>query len=122
MRTWAAAITDAVGIGVFAAVGRASHDESVGPFGVAETAWPFWAGAAVGWLITRAWRRPDTLPTGLGVWASALTGGMLLRLVTGSGVQLAFVIVAGVTLAVILLGWRGLCSLGRRRSVSRAPA
>ena len=52
------------------------------------------------------------------VWAATLIVGMLLRLAVGQGVQVAFVIVAAVTLAILLVGWRGVAALvaaaGRR--------
>jgi hypothetical protein len=41
------------------------------------------------------------------VWAGTLVGGMLLRALSGGGVQVSFVMVAAVALAVLLLGWRG---------------
>lgn len=56
------------------------------------------------------------------VWAATLVGGMLLRLATGQGVQIAFVVVAAITLAVLLVGWRGIAALGARRARSRAGA
>jgi hypothetical protein len=40
------------------------------------------------------------------VWISTLAGGMLLRVVSGQGTAVSFVLVAGVVLAVFLLGWR----------------
>jgi hypothetical protein len=39
---------------------------------------------------------------------------MLLRMVTGAGVQLSFIIVATLVLAAMLLGWRGVFSLAQR--------
>jgi hypothetical protein len=116
MRSPAVLLADVAGITVFAAVGRASHDESLGLLGVASTAWPFLGGWAVGVLATRAWRRPTSLATGVGVWAAAVAGGMLLRRLAGGGVQPAFVVVAALVLALILLGWRGVAALLLRRS------
>ncbi len=105
-----AAALDAGVILVFSAVGRASHDGGVlggNGLGLATTFWPFAAGAAAGWLLSRGWTHPcDWKRTGLPVWASALVGGMALRFATGQGVQVSFVIVAGAVLAVGLLGWR----------------
>jgi FtsH-binding integral membrane protein len=93
----------------FVIIGRASHDaaggESVG--GIASTAWPFLAGLALGWLLTRAWRRPVALlPSGLGAWLSAVALGMVLRVVSGQGTAAAFVGVALAFLGLFLLGWR----------------
>lgn len=104
---------------VFAAIGRATHDGDVlGPFGsgLATTAWPFVAALLIGWLVTRAWRRPTVVVrTGLPVWAITVALGMVLRALSGQGVAVAFIIVATITLAVFLLGWRGLARLAARR-------
>ncbi|WP_141681876.1 DUF3054 domain-containing protein, partial [Mycobacterium malmoense] len=60
---------DVVGVLVFCAVGRRSHDEGLDIAGLAATAWPFLTGTVVGWLVARAWRRPTAVaPTGVVVW------------------------------------------------------
>lgn len=113
-----ALIIDVVLVVVFAAIGRATHDGDVlGPLGsgLATTAWPFVAALLVGWLVTRAWRRPTALvKTGLPVWAITVTLGMVLRALSGQGVAVAFVIVATITLALLLLGWRAIARLASR--------
>lgn len=112
----AAALTDVVLILVFAAVGRDAHQRGDVITGVLLTAWPFLAGAAIGWLVTRAWRDPLSLrPAGLGVWLGSLAGGMLLRAATGQTVVLPFIIVALLSLGVLLLGYRLLLAIARRR-------
>ena len=50
------------------------------------------------------------------IWAATVGGGMLLRVASGQGVQLAFVIVAALTLAAMLLGWRLVALFVTRRS------
>ena len=125
MRVWQASVADGAAILLFAAVGRLSHTESVTPVGVVEVAWPFLVGGAIGTLAGRTWRRPESLSSGLAVWFGTLVGGMLLRALTGGGVQLSFVIVAAVVLGVLLLGWRqaNRAALARTRSssIGRAP-
>ncbi|MBU4464335.1 MAG: DUF3054 domain-containing protein [Actinobacteria bacterium] len=115
---------DLVLVVIFAAIGRASHAEGVlgaGGIGLAQTAWPFVAGVILGWLITRGWLAPlSPVRTGLGVWAVTLAGGMILRGVSGQGVVVAFVIVAAITLAVFLIGWRALATAVRRNRSRRA--
>ncbi|WP_411285015.1 DUF3054 domain-containing protein [Lapillicoccus sp.] len=106
----AAAALDAVIVLVFAAVGRASHDEGSAAVGVLVVAWPFLVGAAAGWALWR-WRSgrwPVDVRPGLVVWAGTLVGGMLLRVVTGAGTAFSFVVVAALFLALGLLGWRAL--------------
>ncbi|MCO5954883.1 DUF3054 domain-containing protein [Microbacterium yannicii] len=114
-RTVALALAiDVVLVVAFAAVGRASHDSDVWG-GLWQTAWPFLAGLAAGWLVTLAWRAPAApVRTGLGVWAITVGGGMLLRAATGQGTALPFIIVASVTLLVGLVGWRVIAAVVRR--------
>jgi peptidoglycan/LPS O-acetylase OafA/YrhL len=105
---------DALCVLVFCAVGRRSHAEGVTIAGVAETAWPFLTGAAVGWVMSRGWRRPTALrPTGLAVWLCTIAVGMLLRKASSQGVVFSFVIVASLVTALLLLGWRASWSAAR---------
>ena len=106
MRIWLASVADGAAVLLFAAVGRLSHAEGVTPLGVLEVAWPFLVGGAVGTVAGRTWRRPESLPSGAAVWAGTLVGGILLRALTGGGVSVSFVLVAGIVLAVMQLGWR----------------
>lgn len=109
-------VADALLVVVFCAIGRRSHDEAV-LAGLLRTLWPFAAGLAAGWVVAAALgsRASDGAarfdatalwPTGVVVWACTLAGGMLLRVVSGQGTAVSFVLVAGVVLAVFLLGWR----------------
>lgn len=90
----------------FTATGRASHESDV-LSGLWQTAWPFLAALAAGWLVTMAWRAPAApVRTGLGVWAVTLVGGMLLRAASGQGTAVPFIIVAALVLLLTLVGWR----------------
>ncbi|MFC9559802.1 DUF3054 domain-containing protein [Agromyces sp. NPDC056965] len=118
-----AAILDAVLVVVFVSIGRRSHAEGLDLAGIAGTAWPFLAALVAGWLAARAWRHPLAVwPTGVIVWAVTVVGGMLLRAVSGQGTQLAFIIVATLTLAAFLLGWRLIAMLVTRGARARAEA
>ncbi|RDH80400.1 DUF3054 domain-containing protein [Mycolicibacterium moriokaense] len=111
------ALADVVAVLVFCAVGRRSHAEGLTVTGLAETAWPFLVGTAVGWLLTRAWLRPTAVvPTGLVVWVCTVVIGMLLRKATSAGVAISFIVVASVATAVLLLGWRLVAAALMRRS------
>ena len=119
-RTWAlpALAADLAFILLFAAVGRRNHAEGLSIGGVIETAWPFLAGAAVGWLISRAWQRPTAVvPTGITIWVCTVAVGMLLRKATSEGTAASFVTVATLTIGLLLLGWRAAVTrmTGRRR-------
>ena len=89
-------------------------------FGFFTTAWPFVVGLLLGWVLARAWRGPTrVVPVGLVVWGITLVGGIALRAISGQGVQLSFVIVTALVLALFLLGWR---SVVRWTLRSRRPA
>ncbi|MBG6213057.1 MAG: DUF3054 domain-containing protein [Cryobacterium sp.] len=113
-------LVDAVLVLVFVLIGRASHNE--GLLGALVTYWPFLAGLILGWLLLRAWRSPSRIRfTGLGIWVSTVGFGLLLRVVSGQGVQLSFAIVTTVVLGVFLLGWRAVAALVHRsRSAAHA--
>ncbi|QKT08898.1 DUF3054 domain-containing protein [Gordonia sp. X0973] len=120
----ATALADAVLIVVFATVGRMSHAEGITLLGVADTAWPFLAGAAVGWSLlyvyarvgssdwfgARSFRPERVIPFGVAVWLFTVVVGMVLRRVSHQGTATSFIIVATIVLGLFLLGWRILAS------------
>jgi len=106
---------DVICVALFATVGRRSHAEGITLTGVLHTAWPFLSGTAVGWLASRAWRRPlAAVPTGLTIWLCTVIIGMLLRKATSAGVAGSFIVVASVVTALSLLGWRAVATLIKR--------
>jgi hypothetical protein len=116
VRPATALLVDVVCVVVFCTIGRRSHAEGINVAGVAETAWPFLAGTAAGWLAVRGWRRPASLaPTGLAIWLSTVVIGMLLRKATSAGTAVSFVVVASLVTAILLLGWRAAASALARR-------
>ena len=106
MQILPAIAVDVICILVFAIVGRSSHQEATDLLGVVHTAWPFLAGCLLGTLLGRTWRHPYGLTSGVAVWLGTVVAGMTLRLISGAGVQLSFVIVASAVLALFLIGWR----------------
>jgi hypothetical protein len=116
VRPAVAVLADVVCVIVFCTIGRRSHAEGITVAGVLETAWPFLAGTAVGWVAVRGWRRPTTLaPTGLVIWLCTVGIGMLLRKAISQGTALSFVVVASLVTAILLLGWRAAVSALARR-------
>ena len=106
---------DIVCVIVFCTIGRRSHAEGLTVAGIAQTAWPFLAGTGVGWLLIGGCRRPFTvIPVGVVVWVCTVVVGMVLRKQTSAGVSTSFVVVASVSTAVLLLGWRATAALFRR--------
>jgi FtsH-binding integral membrane protein len=113
MRAVLATVLDLCCVLAFVLIGRASHSEGDALAGTARTAWPFLAGLLLGWVVTRAWRRPVApVPTGAGVWLATVAAGMVLRVVSGQGIAAAFVVVALVFLGLTMFGWRAVA--GRR--------
>lgn len=111
-------VIDAVFVIAFCVTGRSSHDEAA-LTGLPHTLWPFATGLLLGWVIAiavasgregaSAAKRFDgrvLWPTGVIIWLSTLIGGMVLRVISGQGTAVSFVIVATCFLALFLLGWR----------------
>lgn len=122
-RLAAAVALDICCVLVFVIIGRASHTKGETLAGIASTSWPFLAGLGIGWLASRAWLRPGGLvPAGVCVWLATVAFGMVLRVISGQGTALAFIIVALVFLGLVLLGWRALWRVlsGRRGHVGAA--
>ena len=116
MRFLPALLVDAVFVLVFAAIGRASHQED--PAGFLLTAWPFLVALLLGHAAALALparpRRPWSLLWGAVVWVVTVAGGMLLRVLSGDTAEVPFIIVATLVLGLFLLGWRALAVLVRR--------
>ncbi len=111
---------DVVVVLAFAGIGRASHDEGLTIGGWAHTAWPFLVGLLVGWLLTRLVRTaPGGVRGAMVIWLSTVAVGMVVRVITGAGTAVAFVIVALVFLGLFLLGGRAVATLVARRSAVR---
>ncbi len=106
-----AAGLDTAMVVLFVAAGRRTHDQDPGISGLVETAAPFLIALLVGWLVARAWRRPEAVVTGVVVSAVTLVLGMILRqYVFDRGTAVSFMVVAGLFLFATLVGWRLLLS------------
>ena len=105
---------DVAAVMVFAVTGRTTHVEGLDPMGLLVTAAPFLVALVASWALARAWRRPVSLATGVWIWAVTVAGGLALRAAATGRLPLAFALVTAGTLAVLLLGWRGLTALVRR--------
>lgn len=117
-----ALVADIALILLFVVLGRETHDRANPVLGALATAWPFLAGAAAGWLVSRNWRTPvRILPNAVVIWLSCVVVGMLLRAASGAGIALAFQIVAFIVLGVFLLGHRLVAAAVVRRR-TRATA
>jgi hypothetical protein len=112
---WLSFLLDAILVTAFVIVGRASHDRSLTRLlGVA--LWPFLVGLLIGWLAGRAWKDPNApVRAGIPVWLGTAAVGMLLRWVSGQGVQPVFMAVGSAFLLLFIVGWRVIAALVRRR-------
>lgn len=113
-----AVVVDLVAVLMFAAIGRNSHAEGITVLGTLTTAGPFLVALVLGWLVGRGWRAPLTLPTGAFVWAITAGVGLAVRTAFTHRLPLSFVLVASISLAVLLLGWRLLTLLATRSTRS----
>ncbi|MFT4294512.1 MAG: DUF3054 domain-containing protein [Micropruina sp.] len=118
MKWWWTLGVDLLVVLVFATVGRFSHAEGLDPVGVAVTAYPFVVALLGSTVVLLGLKRPpERLLNGVLVWLGTLVFGMWIRANAGGGVQPSFIVVAGIFLAVTMLGWRLLA----RRQLSRKP-
>jgi peptidoglycan/LPS O-acetylase OafA/YrhL len=106
----------------FVVLGRRTHEEAETLTGVVRTAAPFMLALAAGWLVTRAWRNPAAVTTGIGVLAVTVAVGMVVRrTVFDEGTATTFIVVATAFLALGFVGWRVLAGVvASRRSRSMA--
>jgi hypothetical protein len=114
---------DVIAVVAFAAIGRASHAEDLTVSGIAQTAWPFLIGLAVGWVVILATglRGAQIWPAGVVVWGATYVVGLALRGLTGAGLSGLFPVIAGISLAVVLLAPRALASLLSGRTNRPTP-
>ncbi|MGO2745802.1 DUF3054 domain-containing protein [Microbacterium sp.] len=112
-----AILIDLVLVIVFCIIGRLSHAEGIFSDvpGLLNTTWPFVVALllAHGVLLVRKAQADRMLP-GVMVWVLTVVIGLLLRVVAGQGTALPFIIVATLTLALFLIGWRAILALVRR--------
>lgn len=89
--------------------------------GFLTTLWPFLIGAAIGWAVAYAFTRSDVflpsriVPSGVVIWVSTVIVGMILRVVSGQGTAVSFIIVATIATGVLLIGWRALTAFSEAR-------
>ncbi len=116
-------VMDILAVVIFGIIGRLSHHENLSPGGLLRTVVPFAVGLVVGWIIVVAVRLVASgWPAGLVVWGATLVLGMVIRHLTGQGIAVSFIIVAGIFLALELIGWRIVAGLIRRFRAARTPS
>ncbi|WP_017935803.1 DUF3054 domain-containing protein [Nocardioides sp. Iso805N] len=105
---WWALVADLVCVVAFAAGGKSAHDESSTWWVIARIAWPFALACLLGWayVARRGWDPRQVRPAGIAVLAATYVLGMVLRLISGRGIAIGFLIVAIIFLSLTMLGWR----------------
>ncbi|MDJ1370008.1 DUF3054 domain-containing protein [Gulosibacter molinativorax] len=104
-KAWIPLVVDVILVIVFAATGRSSHDESLGPIAILGTAAPFLAALVIAWLIVRLTKlQPSAAwPPGVLIYAVTLTSGLALRILFGATAAVPFILVTAGVLAVFLI-------------------
>lgn len=112
-------VADLLLVVVFAASGRASHEEGGSFLDTLQVAWPFLAALVIGTALTRAWRTiNDVWPSGVIVWLVTALLGMAFRvLFTSGGFALSFQFVTLGVLGLFLLGRRAVVGMLIRNRV-----
>lgn len=113
---------DLVCVLVFAFAGKGSHEPGDSDWVVLAIVWPFAlsAGLAHAGLISQGRQALRTWPEGVTVLAVTYALGMTLRAISGRGLAPGFLVVAGIFLAVTMLGWRVAVQLSRKASYRRS--
>ncbi len=103
--------------------GRSSHDAEGSGWVVLAIAWPYALAAGVAhlWLTSRRRRTSRAWPEGAIVLAVTYVLGMTLRAISGRGLAPGFLVVAGIFLALTMLGWRGVVQFATRLRAMRRP-
>ncbi len=100
-------VLDVLTVLAFVAIGRDSHGFVSDWVETARTSAPFLIALGVGIVLTRAWRRPTSLLTGLALAAVTVVLGMLLRrFVFDRGTALTFVLLTTGWMVYWMVGWR----------------
>jgi hypothetical protein len=109
-----AAAADAVAVVVFAAVGRLSHGESDDLLGLVATVAPFGVGLVAAWATPVVRHEPASWRAGAVALVCVAGIGLLLRAGFLGRLPLSFAVIATISLAVLLLGWRAFAALVSR--------
>lgn len=111
---WKGLLTDVVGLGIFSLLARIAHQKDgleLSFTGVLDTAWPFWFGAVIGWLLAELRKQDGTQVRSGGwyIWIITVVLGLAIWGIRHAEFpHWSFILVASSTSAIILLGWRAL--------------
>lgn len=103
-------------IATFVLIGRNEHNSGSQFIGYLTTVSPFLIATLVAWSLPHVRKTPDSVASGLTVWATVIILGMVLRRnVFGGGTAVPFVVVATVFNGAFLNIWRTFARARSRR-------
>jgi Protein of unknown function (DUF3054) len=107
---------------VFSFGGKSSHEASSSDWVVLAIVWPFALSVAVAHaVLLMGGRRTRRLwPEGVLIVSATFVLGMVLRVLSGRGIAVGFLVVAAVFLALSMLGWRTALRLVTNENTKRA--
>jgi len=98
---------DLLSVLIFVAIGRHAHNHGLTWKGMFSTIWPFGVGLLAGWIYLRLSKRSAaSMRSGFAVVLFTVVIGMILRVISGQGTAVTFIVVALVFLSLFLVGWR----------------
>ncbi len=110
-------VLDLLFVLLFVSIGRSAHHHGFTLPGLLSTLWPFAVGLGAGWLTVGVRGKTGlSLADGSLIVVVTVAVGMVLRVVSGQGTAVAFIIVALAFLGLFLVGWRFIFQAVRRRS------
>ena len=108
---------------IFVTVGRSVHGHGDTVVGIAKTLWPFAAGLTTGWVVLLRRLREGSWLMAVVLAAATVLLGQLLRVVSGQGTAVPFILVSLGFVEGTFLGWRLLLAAAGKRSAGlRGPA
>lgn len=112
---------DVVAIAAFALFARIAHQTEDMPLNFAgwlSTLWPFLLGVALSWVVIAAakWDGARLVPAGVSAWLITVVVGLGIWTVrNGEFPHWSFILVATIMSALLMLGWRVIAGVVRRR-------
>ncbi|MDO4685494.1 MAG: DUF3054 domain-containing protein [Corynebacterium sp.] len=111
-------VLDLVAIAIFGFLARAAHQTPDMPLNFAnwvDTTWPFALGVLLGHALLIVLK--GRINSGVVVWLTAVITGLGIWAVRHGAVpHWSFIMVASITSALLLFGWRGLAKLRARKA------
>jgi hypothetical protein len=110
-------VVDLVCVLLFAFGGKSSHEASSSDWVVLAIVWPFAVAVVIAHvaLVVRGGNTRRVWPEGVAVFAATYVLGMVLRVLSGRGIEGGFLVVAALFLALTMLGWRAVLRLAASR-------